>query len=79
MADKDLKKEGVEDQEIKRTRITFSSGKLDAIQQVTNSLVGNAKNGNIKIRGPVRLPNKHLRICCRRTPCGEGSKTWDNW
>jgi len=20
-----------------------------------------------------------LRICCRRTPCGEGSKTWDNW
>ena len=79
MADKDLKKEGVEDQEIKRTRITFSSGKLDAIQQVTNSLVGNAKNGAIKIRGPVRLPNKHLRICCRRTPCGEGSKTWDNW
>lgn len=20
-----------------------------------------------------------MRICCRRTPCGEGSKTWDNW
>ena len=25
------------------------------------------------------MPNKHLRISCRRTPCGEGSKTWDNW
>jgi small subunit ribosomal protein S20e len=68
-----------EHQSIKKTRITFSSSKLDAIQKVTNSLVGNAKNGDIKIKGPVMLPNKHLRICSRRTPCGEGSKTWDNW
>jgi small subunit ribosomal protein S20e len=49
------------------------------MQAVTKSLVENAKKVGVKIRGPVRLPNKHLRICCRRTPCGEGSKTWDNW
>ena len=49
------------------------------MQQVTNQLVNNAKTQAVKISGPVRLPNKHLRICCRRTPCGEGSKTWDNW
>ena len=79
MADKDTKKEGLEDQEVKRTRITFSGNRLNAVQQVTNQLVGNAKTQNVKISGPVRLPNKHLRICCRRTPCGEGSKTWDNW
>jgi small subunit ribosomal protein S20e len=79
MADKDQKKEGLEDQEIKRTRITFSGNKLNGVQQVTNQLVGNAKAGSIKISGPVRLPNKHLRICCRRSPCGEGSKTWDNY
>jgi len=69
MADKD-KKEILEDQEIKRTRITFSGATLQSIQQVTNSLVSNAKNSGVKIKGPVRLPNKHLRICCRRTPCG---------
>lgn len=79
MADKDTKKQGVEDQDIKRARITFSGNRLDAMQAVTKSLVENAKKGNVKIRGPVRLPNKHLRICCRRTPCGEGSKTWDNF
>jgi len=49
------------------------------MQAVTKSLVENAKKSNVKIRGPVRLPNKHLRIMCRRTPCGEGSKTWDNF
>ena len=49
------------------------------MQSVTNQFVGNAKRNEIKLRGPVRMPNKHLRIMCRRTPCGEGSKTWDNW
>lgn len=79
MADKDTKKQGVEDQDIKRARITFSGNRLDGMQAVTKSLVENAKKTNVRIKGPVRLPNKHLRICCRRTPCGEGSKTWDNF
>lgn len=78
MADKD-KKDIIEDQAIKSTRITFSGNLLASIQQVTNSLVSNAKSSGIRIKGPVRLPNKQLRICCRRSPCGEGSKTWDNW
>jgi small subunit ribosomal protein S20e len=49
---------------------------------VTKNLVDNAKKLNssgVTIKGPVRLPNKHLRICTRRSPCGEGSKTWDNF
>ena len=79
MAEKDTKKEVLDDQEIKRARITFSGNRLESMQAVTKSLVENAKKASVKIRGPVRLPNKHLRICCRRTPCGEGSKTWDNF
>ena len=77
MADKEKKE--VEEQENKKTRITFSGNRLQGMQSVTNQFVGNAKRAEIKIAGPVRMPNKHLRICCRRTPCGEGSKTWDNW
>jgi small subunit ribosomal protein S20e len=30
-------------------------------------------------QGPVRLPTKVLRITTRKTPCGEGSKTWDRF
>jgi small subunit ribosomal protein S20e len=25
------------------------------------------------------MPVKHLVIICRKTPCGEGSKTWDRF
>ena len=32
-----------------------------------------------KVAGPVRLPTKVLHITTRKTPCGEGSKTWDRF
>ena len=32
-----------------------------------------------KVSGPVRLPTRTLRITTRKTPCGEGSKTWDRF
>jgi small subunit ribosomal protein S20e len=32
-----------------------------------------------KVTGPVRLPTRTLRITTRKTPCGEGSKTWDHF
>lgn len=38
-----------------------------------------AKDEKLKVNGPVRLPTKILRITTRKTPCGEGSKTWDRF
>ena len=32
-----------------------------------------------QVKGPVRMPTKCLRITTRKTPCGEGSKTWDKF
>ena len=31
------------------------------------------------MKGPVRMPTRILRITTRKTPCGEGSKTWDRF
>lgn len=38
-----------------------------------------AKDNDLKSYGPVRMPTKILRITTRKTPCGEGSKTWDRF
>lgn len=38
-----------------------------------------ARKEKLKIQGPVRMPTKILRITTRKTPCGEGSKTWDRF
>ena len=31
------------------------------------------------MKGPIRMPTKILKITTRKTPCGEGSKTWDRY
>ena len=38
-----------------------------------------AKTKDLRVKGPVRLPTKKLKVSTRKTPCGEGSKTWDTY
>ena len=42
-------------------------------------LINRAKDKQLQVKGPVRLPTKVLRITTRKSPCGEGSKTWDRY
>ena len=42
-------------------------------------LIRRAKDSELKVKGPVRMPTKVLKITTRKTPCGEGSKTWDRF
>lgn len=44
---------------------------------VTTDLLERAKSKNLRVKGPVRMPTKVLKVTTRKTPCGEGSKTWD--
>lgn len=33
----------------------------------------------IKTRGPQPLPTKKLQLTTMKSPCGEGTKTFDHW
>ena len=33
----------------------------------------------LRVKGPVRLPTKKLRVTTRKSPCGEGTNTWDRF
>jgi len=44
---------------------------------VCGDLVKGAKDKQLKVKGPVRMPTKTLRITTRKSPCGEGTNTWD--
>lgn len=46
---------------------------------VCADLIRRAKDSELKVKGPVRMPTKCLKITTRKTPCGEGSKTWDRF
>ncbi|MBW0473717.1 hypothetical protein O181_013432 [Austropuccinia psidii MF-1] len=62
-----------------RIRITLTSKNVKALEKVCFDLVSRAKDKDLRVQGPVRLPTKRLTITTRKTPCGEGSKTWDHF
>ncbi|GFG36727.1 hypothetical protein Cfor_00880 [Coptotermes formosanus] len=76
---KDPEKPGTEAALIHRIRITLTSRNVRSLEKVCADLINGAKKQNLRVKGPVRMPTKILRITTRKTPCGEGSKTWDRF
>ena len=42
-------------------------------------LIRGAKEKQLKVKGPVRLPTKVLHITTRKAPAGNGTNTWDRF
>ncbi|PWN30019.1 putative 40s ribosomal protein s20 [Jaminaea rosea] len=64
---------------IHRIRITLTSRNVKNLEKVCNDLVSRSKDKQLHVKGPVRLPTKVLTHTVRKSPCGEGSKTWDHF
>ena len=62
---------------IKVAIATFS--RFSSRGPVCADLIRGAKDKQLRVKGPVRMPTKFLKITTRKTPCGEGSKTWDRY
>ena len=74
-----VKKAATEKVAMNRIRITLVSREVRNLEKVCKDLVDRAKSQGIHVSGPRRMPTRTLRITTRRTPCGEGSKTWDRF
>lgn len=72
-------KKQVEEEAILKIRITLISTKVKQLEKVSNNIILNASRHQLYKKGPVRLPTKVLKIHTRKTPNGEGSKTWDHY
>jgi ribosomal protein uS10 len=62
-----------------KARITLSGENPKDLDGVISQIKELASALGMKLRGPVRLPRRKLVISCRRTPCGDGSDTYEHW
>ena len=81
--DKDI--EEVEQEEIVHYKLVLThknSRGLESttkdIQRKIESLIKD-KNAQIKASGPARIPTKYLHIVTRKSPCGNGTNTFDHF
>ncbi|KAI8080213.1 40S ribosomal protein S20 [Gilbertella persicaria] len=82
VAAKSATKPGLEEQveaKIHRIRITLTSRNVKNLEKVSSDLIQRAKDKQLKVKGPVRLPTKVLKITTRKSPCGNGSETFDRF
>merc|ERR1712176_164728 len=64
---------------IHKIRITLTSRHVKNLEKVCSDLINGAKSKKLRVKGPVRLPTKKLLITTRKSPCGEGTNTWDRF
>jgi small subunit ribosomal protein S10 len=63
----------------RKARIRLTSIDYKKLEGVCTELKTIADKTGVKITGPVPLPTKRLRVPVRKTPCGQGTQTWDRW
>ena len=65
--------------EIPTIRIILKSQEVKNLDFVTSKIISLAKEKNFTVKGPRFMPNKILRLTPRKSPCGEGTNTYDRF
>ncbi len=62
-----------------KARIKLTSTDYKKLDEICRELKAIAEKTGVKVSGPIPLPTKKLRVPVMKSPCGEGTKTWDRW
>ncbi len=62
-----------------RVRIKLNSTDINALNEICNGIREIAKKAGVVISGPIPLPTKRLKITTRKSPCGDGTATFDRF
>ena len=64
---------------VRKARIRLTSTHYAKLEEVCEEPKVIALKTGVKINGPVPLPTKRLKVPVLKSPCGEGTATWDRW
>jgi small subunit ribosomal protein S10 len=62
-----------------KVRIKLDSPDIEMLNNICDSIKDLAKKSGITISGPIPLPTKKLKVTTRKSPCGDGSATFDRF
>jgi len=63
----------------KVARIYLASTNVKDLEEVTREIKSVADDLNARLSGPIPLPTRRLKVVVRKTPCGDGTHTFDRW
>ncbi len=82
--DKKLDIEQEEEEKQYSFKLMITHTKVKGIEKACNDVIKKIRkledvNSKLKHSGPARMPTKNLKVVTRKSPCGNGTNTYDNW
>ena len=62
-----------------RSRIRLSSTNKQKLDEVITQIQGIVNKTGVKMAGPIPLPTNKVKVPVRKSPCGQGTATWERW
>jgi len=62
-----------------KVRIKLKSINIEELNKICSQIKEIADKSGVPISGPIPLPTKKLKITTRKSPCGNGTATFDNF
>ncbi|MDP3882374.1 MAG: 30S ribosomal protein S10 [Nanoarchaeota archaeon] len=62
-----------------KVRIKLASIDIEALNPVIASIKDITTRAGVLMRGPIPLPTRKLKITTRKSPCGDGTATFDRY
>jgi len=60
-------------------RIRLMSADIKQLDGICNEMTRIAERSGVKMRGPIPLPTKKLKLPVRKSPSGQGTATWEDY
>ena len=62
-----------------KVRIKLTSIDINSLNSVIALIKDITSKSGVMLRGPIPLPTRHLKVTTRKSPCGNGTATFDNF
>ncbi len=64
---------------MQKARINLSSLDIAKLNEICGSIKEIAKKTKVSMSGPIPLPLKKMKLTTRRSPCGDGKASFENF
>jgi len=62
-----------------KVRIKLQSVDINKLNEVIDRIKAISSSAGVPISGPIPLPTKKLKVTTRKSPCGDGTATFDRF
>lgn len=64
---------------MRKARIKLASIDINKLNEICSAITDIVKKTKVKIYGPIPLPTNRMSLTTRKSPCGNGKASFDNF